>query len=62
MPLVVVDDAEFFVVVFAAPLDGLDDVPTQMPPVGVPGAVFADGQRARSAASDPGTGTIEKLR
>ena len=76
MPLVVVDEAEFFVVVFAAPLAGpgdvpfggdfsvrrvgidrpqvigfsedFRDVPGQIPPVGVPGAVFADGQRARS--------------
>ncbi len=76
MPVVVVDKPQFLVVVFAAPLDGLDDVsfggdfsvrrvgvdrpqitgfpedfrdvPGQIPPVGVPGAVFADGQRACS--------------
>ena len=76
MPVVVVDQPQFFIVVFAAPLDGLGDVPFggdfsvrrvgvdrpqitgfpedfrdvlgQIPPVGVPGAVFADGQRARS--------------
>ena len=76
MPVVVVDQPKFFIAVFAAPLDGLGDVPFgggfsvrrvgvdrpqvtgfpedfrdvpgQIPPVGVPGAVFADGQRARS--------------
>ena len=76
MPVVVVDQPQFLVVVFAAPLDGLGDVPFggdfsvgrvgvgrtqvagfpedfrdvpgQIPPVGVPGAVLADGQRARS--------------
>ena len=76
MPVVVVDKPQFLVVVFAAPLDGLGDVPFggdfsvgrvgvgrtqvagfpedfrdvpgQIPPVGVPGAVLADGQRARS--------------
>ena len=76
MPVVVVDKPQFFIVVFAAPLDGLGDVPFgggfsvrrvgidctqvtgfpedfrdvpgQIPPIGVPGAVFADGQRARS--------------
>ena len=76
MPVVVVDQPQFLVVVFAAPLDGLGDVPFggdfsvrrvgidrpqitgfpedfrdvpgQILPVGVPGAVFADGQRARS--------------
>ena len=76
MPVVVVGQPQFFIVVFAAPLDGLGDVPFgggfsvrrvgidrpqvtgfpedfrdipgQIPPVGVPGAVFADGQRARS--------------
>ena len=70
MPVVVVDQPQFFIVVFAAPLDGLGDVPFggdfsvrrvgvdrpqvtgfpedfrdvpgQIPPVGVPGAVFAD--------------------
>ena len=90
MPVVVVDKPQFFLAVFAAPLDGLGDVPFgggfsvrrvgvdrpqvagfpedfrdvpgQIPPVGVPGAVLADGQRARSAASDPGTGTIGRLR
>jgi hypothetical protein len=49
MTVVVVDKPQFFLAVFAAPLDGL-------------GAVFADRQRARSAASDPGTGTIGRLR
>ena len=76
MPVVVVDQPQFLVVVFAAPLDGLGDVPFggdfsvgrvgvgrtqvagfpedfrdvpgQIPPVGVPGAVFADGQQACS--------------
>ena len=76
MPVVVVDQPQFFIVVFAAPLDGLGDVPFggdfsvrrvgidrpqitgfpedfrdvpgQIPPIGVPGAVFADGQRACS--------------
>ena len=76
MTVVVVDKPQFFIVVFAAPLDGLGDVPFggdfsvrrvgidrpqitgfpedfrdvpgQILPVGVPGAVFADGQRARS--------------
>ena len=75
MPVVVVDKPQFFLAVFAAPLDGLGDVPFgggfsvrrvgvgrpqvagfpedfrdvpgQIPPVGVPGAVLADGQRAR---------------
>ena len=75
MTVVVVDKPQFFIVVFAAPLDGLGDVPFgggfsvgrvgvgrtqvagfpedfrdvpgQIPPVGVPGAVLADGQRAR---------------
>jgi len=69
-------NAHDFIAVFAAPLDGLGDVPFggdfsvrcvgvdrpqvtgfpedfrdvpgQIPPVGVPGAVFVDGQRARS--------------
>ena len=76
MTVVVVDQPQFFIAVFAAPLDGLGDVPFgggfsvrrvgvncaqvtgfpedfrdvpgQIPPVGVPGAVFADGQRACS--------------
>ena len=76
MTVVVVDKPKLITVVFAAPLDGLGnipfggdfsvrrvsvdcaqvtgfledfrDVPGQIPPVGVPGAVFADGQRARS--------------
>ena len=76
MPVVVVDQPKLIIAVFAAPLDGLGDVPFggdfsvgrvgvgrtqvagfpedfrdvpgQIPPVGVPGAVFADGQRARS--------------
>ena len=76
MTVVVVDQPQFFIAVFAAPLDGLGDVPFgggfsvrrvgvdrpqvtgfpedfrdvpgQIPPIGVPGAVFADGQRARS--------------
>ena len=76
MPVVVVDKPKLITVVFAAPLDGLGDipfggdfsvrrvsvdcaqvtgfpedfrdVPGQILPVGVPGAVFADGQRARS--------------
>ena len=76
MTVVVVDKPKLITVVFAAPLDGLGDipfggdfsvrrvsvdcaqvtgfpedfrdVPGQILPVGVPGAVFADGQRARS--------------
>ena len=76
MPVVVVDQPKLIIAVFAAPLDGLGDVPFggdfsvgrvgvgrtqvtgfpedfrdilgQIPPVGVPGAVFADGQRACS--------------
>ena len=76
VPVVVVDQPKLIIAVFAAPLDGLGDVPFgggfsvrrvgvgrtqvtgfpedfrdvpgQIPPVGVPGAVFADGQRARS--------------
>ena len=75
MPVVVVDQPKLIIAVFAAPLDGLGDVPFggdfsvgrvgvgrtqvagfpedfrdvpgQIPPVGVPGAVLADGQRAR---------------
>ena len=75
VPVVVVDQPKLIIAVFAAPLDGLGDVPFgggfsvgrvgvgrtqvagfpedfrdvpgQIPPVGVPGAVLADGQRAR---------------
>ena len=98
MPVVVVDQPKLFIVVFAAPLDGLGDVPFgggfsvrrvgvnyaqvtgfpedfrdvpgQIPPIGVPGAVFADGRRARSLglrrvpeqepSEDPADGILQK--